>query len=427
MKERGLAELRKMVNRLRGRRPILSGYLESPVHFAPFTVLLLFLFFYSQLKSGGAQGVSLLFMATVVVMVLTRLPRWLIYGTIILGMVALIFQFTMVDAYGPHDAQSDRDDAVEIGTSALLEGDNPWNRDTQLGTPVTTGPSDMILSSPIIFLTGNINLMTFLVWLAFVGFLLAGDLSRRNNAFLPLCLLMLFPFMNFMHTWTWSLDELFYAAVFLPLIWLSLSHRQFMLAGFLASFMIFARLSYVYAVLAIGLWWVMQERRRIQELLRIGAGALLYAVPLLVLLLAVDGGDFIERNFIRNSQSGGIADYSQWIGLAQFEGLSDHSNWLVHSVSSVLDIFPSRTLGSAIIIIAVMVLASLGMRTLKHPFFHIGLALFLAHTIAFSPVFPQDYMLIWVIPVMYGIAYSTAGMGFADANDAAPAGTAGEK
>lgn len=422
-----LSVIRQWLSRFGERHPVLAGYLNSPVAFAPFTVFLLFLFVYSHLKNDGALGISILLVVAVVLMVYARLPRWLIYGVVLLGMMIFIYQFTMHNAYGTHDSLSDRDDAVEIGASALLEGDNPWNRDTQLGTPVTTGPSNMVLSLPVILLTGNVNFMTFLVWLAFAGFLLAGDLSRRNNSFLPLCLLMLFPFMNFIHTWTWSLDELFYAAVFSPLVWLSLSHRRFVLAGFLASYLVFARVSYVYAVLAIGLWWMMRERRRLKEYLRLGAGALLYAVPVLTCLLVNGGDDFVERNFVRNSQSGGITDYSQWIGFSQFEGLSDHTNWLVHAVSSLLDIFPSRTMGSAVIIIAVMVFASLGMRTLRHPFFHIGLALFLAHTIAFSPVFPQDYMLIWVIPVMYGIAYSAAGMGLAAGSDVAPAGTAIER
>ena len=82
--------------------------------------------------------------------------------------------------------------------------------------------------------------------------------------------------MEFIHTWHWSLDELYYAAILSPLVWLALMKDKLMLAGFLAAYMVFNRFSYAYAVFAIGFWWILRERRRVQEYLWIVAGAMVF-------------------------------------------------------------------------------------------------------------------------------------------------------
>lgn len=354
-------------------------------------VLFLFLFVYSYLKTNDTQGITVLLVVIVTAMVLLRSPRWLVYAFVIIAMILLIYHFTLIDALGPDDSISDRDDAVEIGASAITNGENPWSQNTMIDNPITTGPSNMILSLPSVFLTGKVNLMSFFMWIVFLLFLVAGDLYKQNNTFLFLSLLMLFSWMNFMHTWHWSLDELYYAAILSPLVWLALTKDRLVLAGFLASFMVFSRLGYAYAVFAIGLWWIMRERRRAQEYLRIAAGAMVFCVPMLLLLYAIGENEFIHHNFINNSL---------------LNGLSDQSNWLVHSVTYLLEIFPDPTMGSAVIIIGILFAASFGMRSIPHPFFHMALGLFLAHTIAYSPLSSNDYMLVWMIPVMYGIAFS---------------------
>ena len=114
------------------------------------------------------------------------------------------------------------------------------------------------------------------MWLVFLSFLIAGDLYKQNNTFLFLSFLMLFPWMEFIHTWHWSLDELYYAAILSPLVWLALMKDKLMLAGFLAAYMVFNRFSYAYAVFAIGFWWILRERRRVQEYLWIVAGAMVF-------------------------------------------------------------------------------------------------------------------------------------------------------
>lgn len=384
--------LKLLAERIQHRYPSHCSYLSRPVLISPFAVLFFFLYLYSNLQSGGIQGVVLTFFVTIAVLVLMRMPRWLIYSVAVLGMILLIYHFIVVDAR-QKDAASDRNDAVEIGTKALFHGENPWNKKSILNLPITTGPSSMFLAIPSVYFTGKIIALSFLAWLIFLTFLLAGDIAYRNNTFLTLCLMMLLPWTGFIHTWHWALDELYYAAILSPLLWLALRHRHFLTAGCLCGFMLFSRLSYAFAILPIGLWWLLSERRRLRECLLLAAGGMLYCLPVLAVLYMIGTHDFLHANFFLNSQVG---------------GLSNHANWLVHSITIVLRYLPRGNAGSALVISTIILLTSLGMRSVSHPFFHIGLGLLLAHTIGFSPGYTNDYILVFVIPAMYGIAFCNA-------------------
>jgi hypothetical protein len=199
--------------------------------------------------------------------------------------------------------------------------------------------------------------------------------------------------MGFIHTWHWALDELYYAAILSPALWLALKYRRPLLAGCLCGFMLFSRLSYAFAILPVGLWWLLRERRRLRECLLFASGGVLYCLFAIVLLYMNGGHDFVHANFLLNSQVG---------------GLSSHSNWLVHSITVTLHFLPHGNIGNALVISAILLLACLGMRTIAHPFFHMGLGLLLAHTIGFSPGYTNDYILVFIIPVMYGIAFCGA-------------------
>jgi hypothetical protein len=385
-------KLNDIAENIRRRYPSQCSYLWRPVSMSPFVVLFLFLYLYNNLNAGGIQGVILLSIVMVVASLLMRLPRWFVYGVVVLGMTLLIHHFVFVDARRD-DRGSDRNEAVEIGAKALLRCENPWNEKSILNLPITTGPSSMVLAIPAVYFTGTIIPLSFMAWVVFLAFLLAGDIAYRNNTFLAMCLIMLFPWMGFIHTWHWALDELYYAAMLSPLVWLALRHRQFLVAGCVCGFMLFSRLSYAFAILPVGLWWLMSERRRARECMLLIAGGISYCLFMLIVLYMIGGHDFLHANFFLNSQIG---------------SLSDHSNWLTHSLTVALSVLPRGNVGSAVVISVIVLIASIGMRAIPHPFFHIAIGLLLAHTIGFSPGYANDYILVLVIPAMYGVAFSNA-------------------
>jgi hypothetical protein len=384
--------LSNIAESIRARFPSQWTYLWRPVSMSPFAVLLLFLYVYSNLSAGGIQGGIFLFIMIVVASLLIRLPRWLVYGVICIGMTLLIHHSVFIDARLV-DRGSDRNEAVEIGTRALLQCQNPWNENSILNLPITTGPSSMMLAIPAVYFTGTIIPLSFVAWVVFVAFLLAGDIAYRNNTFPAMCLAMLFPLMGFTHAWHWALDELYYAAILTPLVWLALRQRYFVVAGSLFGFMLFSRLSYAFAILPAGLWWLLSERRRMRECILLAAGGMSYCLFMLVVLFMIGGRDFLHANFLLNSQ---------------VACLSNDSNWLSHSLTFALSVLPHGMVGSAMVISVIILLASIGMRAIPHPFFHIALGLLLAHTIGFSPGFPYDYILVLVVPLMYGVAFSNA-------------------
>jgi hypothetical protein len=243
---------------------------------------------------------------------------------------------------------------------------------------------------PSVYFTGRINALTVLMWCLFLAFLLMGDITNENNSFLTLCLLMLFPWMRFIHTWHWALDELYYAAILLPCLWLAFRWKRMFLAGCLCGFMVFSRLGYAFGVLAAGFWLLLNERTPRRHFVRLVGGAALYGVATIVLFSAIGGRDVAHANFLSNSVA---------------IPLSTQANWLAGSISAVLRFLPAGLLGGSVVTVAILFLGCLGMRSTEHPFFHVALGLLLAHTVVFSPPYPNDYVLLFVLPGMYGIAF----------------------
>ncbi|MCX7009537.1 MAG: hypothetical protein NTY53_20215 [Kiritimatiellaeota bacterium] len=204
---------------LRSRFPAHAAYLETAAQLTPLCALLMLLYAFDHLKATGPDGVILTGLLAVAAMHLLRLPRWFTYVLVASGLLCFFCYHVFVDAQGPQDAFSDRNEAVENAARAMLQGTNPWNARSVLGLPITTGPSSILLAVPSVKLTGRINLLTFSFWALFLGLLLAGDLLRRNGSFVLLGLLVLLPWTGVLHTLHWSLDELYYAVILLPVLW----------------------------------------------------------------------------------------------------------------------------------------------------------------------------------------------------------------
>lgn len=374
-----------------GIAPHRRRYLVSAISVSPAAALLMLLYSYTYLKSGPPQGWILAGAMIVLLLLAFGISRWIVYAGIACGLAAIIGWHVIVDAQGRQDAASDRDDAAEIAASAVLAGENPWNRRSALDLPITTGPSSILLALPVVAWTGKIDALTVAFWLVFVAGLVWADVRMTNNSFLTAALLLLFPWFGWLHTLHWGLDELYYAAILSPLLWFALARKRYGWAGLFGGFMVLSRLSYAPAVLSAGLWWLLKERRTFKDALRIGMGFVAYVTAALLLAWWLGGGDFLHHNFWLNSQK---------------TGLQNHDNVVTAIVSALLGALPDSTWASAAVVGLLTVLAALAMRRQEHPFYHMAVALVLAHTISFSPRFPMDYQLIFLVPALYGFAFS---------------------
>jgi hypothetical protein len=372
--------------------PDTRAYLLGSIRIQPITALLMLLYVYIYFKSAPVYSWVLYGILLFTVMTAVRLPRWLIYKIVLVAMIALVGWGTFVDSKGPHDGGSDRDDGVEIAASTLMRGNNPWNERTQLNPAITTGPSSILLAVPFVALFGEINLLTFIMWTVFLIFILVGDVAYRNSCLATIILLLLFPLSGFLHTLHWSLDELYYGAIVLPVLWFALKRNKLVIAGVVGAFICFVRLSYAPVVVAAGLWWLFERKREVKAYSKIAAGGISYVVAVVSVFGVIGGNEFFANNFWHNSQ---------------MQSLNDTTNIITNVLSNALGWFPAGPIGSMFIILPVIVISAIAMRSVPHPFYHMSIAGLLGHTIAFSPHFVMDYQLMFVIPALYSIAFAS--------------------
>jgi hypothetical protein len=287
---------------LRSRFPAHTAYLETAVQLTPLCALLMMFYAFDHLKNTGPDGWILTGILVVAIVHLLGLPRWFTYAVVASGLLCFFSYHVFVDAQGPQDAFSDRNEAVENAARSMLQGTNPWSARSVLGLPITTGPSSIMLAVPVVKVTGRINLLTFCFWALFLGLLLIGDVLCRNGSFVLLGLLVLLPWTGVLHTLHWSLDELYYAVILLPVLWFLLERRWLVWAGVLMGFMCFSRLVYVFGLIGVGLWWLSRRSDNWKQAWRLVLGALLYMVPVLALFYGLGGHDFVMANFWKNSQ-----------------------------------------------------------------------------------------------------------------------------
>lgn len=379
----------------RGKIPNLAKslrapYLLEPASLHPLGVALLLLFAYSKFKSGPPHGWVIAALPLLVLLLATGVSRRILYAALSCAMALFIGWHVFVDAQGERDASSDRDDAVESATTAFLSGSNAWSQTSVLGLKITTGPSSVLLAIPSVGLTGSVNTLTFLAWMLFLGLLLYGDVAGRNKMFPVLCILIVMPLSGFVHTMRWGLDELYYAAIASPFLWFAMTRGRPALAGAIGGFMVLSRLSYAPAVFAAGLWWLLAGRRTLRDILRLTIGGLLFVGIVIAIFRAVGGSDFAQENFLTNSA---------------VKRLSDGDNLVAASLASLLKALPFRAVTSNLVVLVLSALAALGLRKAPHPFYAMSVGLFLAHTIAFSPKYPMDYQLTFLIPALYAVAF----------------------
>ncbi|MBI4764812.1 MAG: hypothetical protein HY787_09430 [Deltaproteobacteria bacterium] len=325
---------------------------------------------------------------------LFRKPRWIIYTFLLMALTVYIFVFVHIISKYEQDSSSTRDDAVEIAARATLNGENAWNKD--VGPPITTGPTSILLALPFVFWFGEINWLTFIFWMIFFLILLGNDLIYQNHSWPIMVLFLILGHFGFEHTLFWGLDELYYPFLYLTLAYYLSKRGNYLIVGMLLVAVLLSRFSYFFMIIGFGFWYLFNfpiNRRHIFKMIIGGViGSLVILMPFIII-----GGEDIWNNNPWNLAF--AISGTAWPDTNLFFRLLNHLNNKIGSeamrwtklFSVLLIMFPS----------------SWGLRLLKveHPFWHITLGAFLAHTLVWLPShLPMDYALIFVLPAMLAIS-----------------------
>lgn len=173
---------------------------------------------------------------------------------------------------------------------------------------------------------------------------------------------------EFSHTLFWSLDELYFPYVLLPIaFWLAL-RKKWILAGMILSSTIFFRLSYTFIVIGFLLWFLFNEDYQIKDLWKIGFGAVIAGIIILLPFIIVGGQDFLNHN-----------PFIYAFSLVE-SGSLPNNNIIYKGFNFIGNILGFRLLQvmKLVFILGVMLLLAVRLRSVKHPYWHITAGAFLA-------------------------------------------------
>lgn len=373
---------------------------------APLQVPLIFLlgFLYEQLTGLVARKVPLEYSRWIITVILLGLvllslkpSRGALYAILALVLAGHIFFYTAIISRDVQDSKSSRDDALEMTTQAFLRGENPWNHVEELGVPATTGPASILAALPFVYFFGHINWLTALFWLAFFAILLGADVYFENNTFPLAALVFVLGLFSFTHTLFWSLEELFFPVLMLPLIYWAAKSRRYFWVGFLLGVMVMVRLNYLFVALAILLWLVYRPgfspKKQGPALLGGLAGIGLVLLPFVL----VGGREFWSANPLITAFS--MSASEAW----------PHNNFLFEALNRVGSLVGDHAMRLIKLLFTALILwlAAIRLKRIEHPFWHVTAAAFLAQTIAWlSAAQSADYELFFILPALLALAWT---------------------
>ena len=327
---------------------------------------------------------------------LLKLPRWVLYSTIILALILHIFYLTQIVAKFDQDANSTRDDAVELTAQAFIRGENPWNHTPEMDVRATTGPASIWLAIPFVLIFGEINWLAFLFWILIFAILLVGDTQNKNNTFPTLASLFIIGILGFSHTLTWSLDELYFPFLFIALAYWAVIRQHYFLTGILLAIPPLFRLNYIFIIMGFLCWFLFYKKFSVHSLLRIGLGATLAILLIVVPFILIGGNEFYKFNPFLLAFS--FSEISEWPSNNIFFHVL---NYLGRHTDPTTLIFLKLGIISGILLVSASFL-----RRIQHPFWHIAIAALLAQTIAWFSNIAADYELLFVIPAFMAVAFT---------------------
>lgn len=375
----------------------IKSYLLEKLELSPMIVLLLFFLIYDSHYNKYLFVGTPIVLIIILILFLLKLKRFLIYLFITIWLMITVYQAVFITSNLTQDLGSDRDDAVEISSIAFLNGQNPWKSQSQLNNPITTGPSSILISIPSVALMGKINAATFLFWLVFITILIVADIYYANNSFIFLVLLILLPVFKFQHTILYGLEELYYALLLFPLLWIMLKRQLFFLSGIAFSIIILSRLSYLFLCAGMFFWWIIQYKYYSKNYLKILGGFIIGVLLILIPFIVISGKSFFESNFIINSFLDTNALRGNNLAILYIQGIELYiGNWAGKIFLSVI-----------ILILIFLFNLVLSRNKETNPFWHMSFASLLAFTIIFTPLYSsEDYILSMIIPLFFAISFN---------------------
>src|SRR5262245_36018237 len=108
---------------MRQQQDVAFAYLRERLRPGVLVVLLLLAMAY-PFAASAEHGAVFVGLCALGGLLIARAPRWLCYAAMTAVLIVLVAQYVFVISNGPHDGQSDRDEAVELATQAFVAGDN---------------------------------------------------------------------------------------------------------------------------------------------------------------------------------------------------------------------------------------------------------------------------------------------------------------
>lgn len=375
----------------------VSAYLASRPQPGPLTLLLLATALYTFATRAEAASVFVM-LTGVALLVLVRAPRAAVYGLAVAAFLIHASAVVFHVSNGGHDLESDRDEAVELAAVALLSSRNAWSGPTSLGSPITSGPASVLAAAPVVALTGRINALAFLFWAIMIGLCALGDVRRRNDALPAITLVMLLGLFGIDHTMYWSLEELYFGIPLLAAAWILLTRGAATAAGSLLGLALLVRLSYAFPVAGL-LWWYVKSPLATQRAVwRLGLGILTgIAVGLAPFLVPGGGREFLSANPF--DTAGGYLR-TPW---PETNPLFRLLNATLPAEHPLLLAGVKTAWGLSLVALAGIALRK---RSISHPFWHVAAGGFAASALVVWPDWTDDYILMFVLPLLLGWAWS---------------------
>ncbi len=280
-----LAGMKKFIDRF-----AFNNYLNDRINLTlvEFCILLFVLIIRTAIP-GKHSNYTICIILFAFILSIKKLQRMYLYSVLLLLAIVNIYSYTFHYSQGLIDATSDRDDAVVIATNALLNGENPWTKFTQLNNPITTGFSSIIIAIPSVMITGDIILLTMIFWTFFILHILFYDLQNQSNKF-PLIISLFVSGFGYIHeTLHFSLEEYYFGILFFGFAHISLLMKKEYLAGVFLSVALLNRISYFFLTFGFIFWaFTFLKKEQFQKLL-IGTIAGLIAILFPFAFLFGDG------------------------------------------------------------------------------------------------------------------------------------------
>lgn len=383
--------------------PKQRGYLELPLQARSFGLAALFISanVYSIITNPKPYPLSIfvaLLQILAAIAVLFSRPRTLVYVLLLAALILHVFSFTQIVARGEQDAASTRDDSVELTVKSLISGNNAWNANP-VGAQATTGPTSILLAIPFVILFGDIQWLSFLFWILFSLVLLWYDLREKNDTWPFLILIIMLGAIYFEHTMYWSLEELYYPILFFVLATLFAARGQTSGIGVLLAAAVLSRPNYMFLAIGFGTWFIFRYSPNRRDILRIAGGIVVAGALILLPFIAIGGKDMFSHN--------------PWTLAADFSSANWPDNNFVFTALNEIANGAGMNISRAVRLVAATLLIliigwRLSLAKISHPFWHLSVAGFIAHTVFWLNASPwsNDYALIFILPGILAIAHT---------------------